>query len=290
MSENTFGSLSTGKRRGAVLSQMRLWALALLLVVGLVGSTSPAHAQQGGFVINSVQFANLNSRHTTGLVSGTLAGLPFTTPISFVLQPRNNPATPAVECAVLNLKLDDIHLRLLGLHVDTSDICLTINAVPGGGLLGDLLCSLASGSVLNLAQLTSLQSLLQQLIQEALNNIVTPGGGGGHGHGQGQGGNVCTGQCEILFLQLGPVDLTLLGLVVNLDNCNNGPVQVCISATAAEGLLGNLLCSLAGPQLLNLSLADIAQLVQTTLQLLPGGLTEAEIAQLTALLASLISI
>ena len=48
--------------------------------------------------------------------------------------------------------------------------------------------------------------------------------------------------CPILHLELGPLDLTLLGLVVHLD-------RVVLDITAQPGpgnLLGNLLCSIAG--------------------------------------------
>lgn len=48
--------------------------------------------------------------------------------------------------------------------------------------------------------------------------------------------------CPILHLELGPLDLTLLGLVVHLD-------RVVLDITAQSGpgnLLGNLLCSIAG--------------------------------------------
>jgi hypothetical protein len=50
------------------------------------------------------------------------------------------------------------------------------------------------------------------------------------------------GSCQILHLELGPVDLDLLGLVVHLD-------QVVLDITAESGsgnLLGNLLCAIAG--------------------------------------------
>jgi hypothetical protein len=53
------------------------------------------------------------------------------------------------------------------------------------------------------------------------------------------------GVCPILHLSLGPVNLNLLGLQVDLDNCANGPVTVDITAVQGPGnLLGNLLCSL----------------------------------------------
>lgn len=48
--------------------------------------------------------------------------------------------------------------------------------------------------------------------------------------------------CEILHLELGPIDLNLLGLMVHVD-------QIVIDITAQPGpgnLLGNLLCAIAG--------------------------------------------
>ena len=48
--------------------------------------------------------------------------------------------------------------------------------------------------------------------------------------------------CEILHLELGPLDLNLLGLMVHLD-------QIVLDITAVSGpgnLLGNLLCAIAG--------------------------------------------
>ena len=47
-----------------------------------------------------------------------------------------------------------------------------------------------------------------------------------------------------LHLSLGPVHLNLLGLNVDLDNCDDGPVTVDITAQRGPGrLLGNLLSS-----------------------------------------------
>jgi hypothetical protein len=51
-----------------------------------------------------------------------------------------------------------------------------------------------------------------------------------------------SGSCQILHLELGPLDLDLLGLVVHLD-------RVVLDITAEQGpgnLLGNLLCGIAG--------------------------------------------
>jgi hypothetical protein len=64
----------------------------------------------------------------------------------------------------------------------------------------------------------------------ALNNVTAPVA-------------AATGSCSILSLTLGPLDLNVLGLDVNIPN----PVVVNIVAQQGPGnLLGNLLCSVAG--------------------------------------------
>ena len=73
--------------------------------------------------------------------------------------------------------------------------------------------------------------------------------------------------CDILRLQLGPIDLDLLGLVVHLDR-----VRLDITADAGPGnLLGNLLCAVAGllDQGLNLNgvLRDLLNAVLGVLRL-----------------------
>jgi hypothetical protein len=50
-----------------------------------------------------------------------------------------------------------------------------------------------------------------------------------------------TGTCDILHLELGPIDLNLLGLVVHVDK-----IVIDIDAQSGPGnLLGNLLCAVA---------------------------------------------
>lgn len=54
---------------------------------------------------------------------------------------------------------------------------------------------------------------------------------------------LAAGTCQVLNLTLGPLDLNLLGLMVHLDR-----IVLNITATAAGGILGQLLCALAnGP-------------------------------------------
>jgi hypothetical protein len=69
--------------------------------------------------------------------------------------------------------------------------------------------------------------------------------------------------CEILHLELGPLDLNLLGLMVHLDK-----VVLDITAQQGGGLLGDLLCSLADLLSGNATLNSIARLLNNILRIL----------------------
>jgi len=189
----------------------------------------------------------------TAVIHGRTTTVPFTAPVDITLAPNQPPGV----CPVLDLRLGPINLDLLGLVVQTSPICLQITATPGGGLLGDLLCSL--GNLLNQGltlpqalatftpdQLNSLLSGLTDLLNQSLANlsqaVLTLITDVGRHH-----------TCAILHLELGPLNLMLLGLNVVLDNCANGAITVDITAVTGQGhLLGNLLCELLGGNLINL--------------------------------------
>ncbi len=143
-------------------------------------------------------------------------------------------------CAILSLTLGPINVELLGLHIDTSSICLEITATQGAGLLADLLCGLADG---NLENLPTVLDFIRDILTAALslNQQIAPK--------TCTVGNqsVCSGACQVLNLVIGPVDFVLLGVHIHIDNCNNNEaVQACVSATRGQGLLGDLLCSLVG--------------------------------------------
>src|SRR5207248_2270473 len=135
------------------------------------------------------------------------------------------------------------------LKVDTSDICLRITAQSGSGnLLGNVLGGVAhlldQGLDLNqllggltTGQLGTLTNGITGLLNGALGAI-----GSTTNAATGGASASTAGATQILHLALGPVDLNLLGLAVHLDNCNNGPVTVDITAQSGPGnLLGNLL-------------------------------------------------
>lgn len=71
----------------------------------------------------------------------------------------------AVACNILNLDLGPLDLNLLGLRIQLDAIDLDITAVPGAGLLGDLLCAvvnLLNGGLSGL--LGQLAALLNQIL------------------------------------------------------------------------------------------------------------------------------
>jgi len=199
----------------------------------------------------------------TAVVNGQTTTVPFAAPVQITAQPAQ-----AGTCPVLDLMLGPIDLNLLGLEVTTSPICLTITATQGGGLLGDLLCGL--GNLLNqgltvpqalspgglpAAQVGPLLTGLTRLLNQALANLkkaaltqILPAQGG---------------SCSILHLELGPLNLTLLGLNVMLNNCTNGAITVDIIAHPGGGLLGDLLCQLLGsnPPPIGTTLQQILNLI-----------------------------
>ena len=175
------------------------------------------------------------------------------------------PNAAADGCPILHLELQEIHLDLLGLNVDTSDICLDIHGEQGpGNLLGNLLCGLTG--ILD-GPITGILGRLNELFPINLGlNLTNFTNSAGELAGNGLlslsvAGNEATapvtlenmfkhtdqGVCNILNLSLGPVDLNLLGLVVGLDDCADGPVTVDVTAEEGPGnLLGNLLCGITG--------------------------------------------
>jgi hypothetical protein len=222
--------------------------------------------------INSISVQNgqlVATGTATATVKGNTTTVPFTAPVTLALADDQSAAT---DCPILHLTLDSLHLDVLGLVVDTSPICLQITAHDGQGLLGDLLCSV--GNLLN-GGLSLDQILGGQGLTDPLTGAVTLPGltavdlngllGGITDLMNGVLGNLLDSVlgnvldvdvkhvCSILHLELGPLDLNLLGLEVMLDDCNGGPVVVDITAETGKGnLLGNLLCDLLGDGAINL--------------------------------------
>ena len=82
------------------------------------------------------------------------------------------PASMQAVCDILLLVLGPLHLDLLGLTIDLSQVILDINAVSGGGnLLGNLLCA-----IVGLLDGVALIAQISQLL-DIVNNILAGLGG-----------------------------------------------------------------------------------------------------------------
>jgi len=264
-STRAYSRWQTGSRAAALLLVMVL--LVMVVAPGVQAASKGNNIQGVVPTITSINIVN-GQLLASGFVSAIIKGKTYTAPFSGVpVDISLVPGQFAGTCPVLNLHLNPITVNLLGLVITTSDICLTITAFSGGGLLGDLLCHVGQlllagvslsdilngvGGVLNLVAipgltandlnnlLTGLQGLFNGALQRLLQAILTAIDIVTAGH-----------SCAILHLSLGAIDLTLLGLNVHLDNCHNGPVTVDITAMNT-GVLGKLLCDLVGGNLLTI--------------------------------------
>ena len=148
-------------------------------------------------------------------------------------------ASAARICNVLELDLRMLHLEVLGLIIDLSRLHLTITADSEGGLLGSLFCSIAGTSRASAAKLRRTatkmtraarqQGFDRQGVSDFRVQVAR--------RVQQAPGEICT----VLDLVLGPLDLNVLGLMIHLDR-----VRLTITADPNGGILGSLLCSLAG--------------------------------------------
>jgi len=227
------------------MSQVRGSSIRRIVAVALVStalSTSSAFAQKKApktFNVVPITISSVTVQGGQLVAAGNVGSAPFQQPLIM----RPGAVLPGATCPILDLSLGPINLSLLGLNVDTSPICLEITATQGGGLLGDLLCGIANllngGTPLAdvLAGLDSAQlGTLNTGLTTVLNQVFA----------QATSSNALVGaSCDILNLAVGPLDLTILGLNVSLDDCSGGPVTVDITATPGGGLLGDLLCSLS---------------------------------------------
>jgi hypothetical protein len=230
-------------RRRAISLVLLAFFLSASVSVPYVAEAAP---KKLNFNVVPISITNITADLVSGQLTahGLIGQQPFTTPLGLSVVPGQ--VASLVTCPILNLELGPIHLDVLGLVVDTSSICLDITAQQGEGLLGDLLCALANllnqgiplvdalNTFATNGQLGLLTDGLTDVLNEVLAHITAA-------HA------AASASCDILTLVLGPLDLTILGLNVHLDDCNNGPVTVEVLAEPGAGnLLGNLLCGLTG--------------------------------------------
>ena len=154
--------------RGILLSRIRLAAAAATLsCVLMLGVTSTAGAQTQdltkrvdvtGTAKNGKKFTGTYtidrfiSRGSRVLAVGTLKGRlknrrvnrdGVRIPVTGFADQGVAQSTQLV-CRILTLTLGPLDLNVLGLRIQLNQVNLRITAIPGGGLLGDLLCGLAN--------------------------------------------------------------------------------------------------------------------------------------------------
>jgi hypothetical protein len=189
----------------------------------------------------------------------------------------NSPQAPTqvTECNVLHLILGPVHLDLLGLIVDINKIVLDLKGIPGT-LLGDIFCQLSNdpkppAGASNVAGTVSTQMVVNRFTavgkrvvgQGTVVSTYTDIAGvtstkrssfrltipKRHGFQQ-QGWSAVQQEpdplCQILFLEIGEVDLKLAGLHVIARAFNpDEPIRLRLRAQRSGGILGRLFCDLS---------------------------------------------
>jgi hypothetical protein len=147
--------------------------------------------------------------------------------------PLSLSASSGGACQVLNLDLKQLNLILLGLNVHLDEVHLVVTGQARGGVLGSLFCKLAHAkataarvAVAHTMNASLRHHPLQPLgFTVALKPVAT---------------QTAAATCPVLDLTLGPLNLNLLGLVVDLNQ-----VHLTITATQGGGTLGDLFCNLS---------------------------------------------
>lgn len=209
--------------------------LSLALVVGGAAATgrSSARAERLVIGVGVLRFAAAGRTvRATGVVSATLTDNRGhrTTARSLVALT----AQAGGGCRVLHLYLKQLNLNLLGLNAHLDPVVLNVTGRPGGGVLGSLFCRLAR------ARLASARAAAARAMTAAVRRHrgdvvrlaadIRPRAAA----------SSATRTCPVLDLVVGPLDLQLLGLVVDLNR-----VHLVVTATRGAGALGDLFCRLA---------------------------------------------
>ena len=153
-------------------------------------------------------------------------------------------------CPILDLRLGPLDLNLLGLRVHLDEVHLTITADSNGGLLGSLLCGLSGSSPVGVQAAKLTRAATRSGLATKGVSLAAPiyqASAGGSGPAATPRTLRPMVICNILSLTLGPLDLNLLGLRVRLHGARpRDPVRLVITADSEGGILGSLLCGIAG--------------------------------------------
>jgi hypothetical protein len=229
--------------RGERVDTMKPLTVVLAALIAAVSLAVPASADAAASSKLSMKAKITSFRATaSGVVAdGTLTGrLRSGTSVSRDSAPVRFQVAAERQgrrCDVITLRLAPLDLELLGVQVRTSHISLDVYARKGR-VLGDLFCALADAKVTFPRVARAMNSRLDGRSLPVFSASESVPASVAQAQPQ---------SCQVLKLVLGPLHLDLLGLVVDLyGRTQNDPVVVRINAQPARGLLGQLLCGLAG--------------------------------------------
>jgi hypothetical protein len=218
--------------------------LAAIAATLAVAQAAPAKAATSSTLSMRANITSFRATASGVVANGTLTGQlrsgtsvsRDSAPVKFAVVAKARGS----RCNVITLRLAPLDLELLGVQVTTSHISLDVYA-RGGRVLGDLFCALAHAKVTFPRTARLARALNSRLDGRPLRVFATS---------TSVRASAAAAQpqtCQVLKLVLGPLHLDLLGLVVDLyGKTRSDPVIVTITAVPSQGLLGQLLCGLAG--------------------------------------------
>jgi hypothetical protein len=226
-------------------SRKVLAALAAALVVAPATPAVAAQRTKPRTVAVDVSINSFGMRHGRPVAHATAHTTAYTRNGSIRQSQRQTTLavkTAANGCKILTLHLEKLRLVLLGLTVDTSAVNLNITG-NNSGSLGKLFCKLANGlklgRVARVAHAT--RALNRHMHHQRLHvfhfrSVVHPVARASQEQPS----------CPVLDLTLGPLNLNLLALYVDLYGASpKDPIVVTIVADPNGGALGKLFCQLA---------------------------------------------
>jgi hypothetical protein len=239
---------------------MRKLVVAAFAALALAAAVAPSAIAQSTRPSKLSLTARITRFHATNKgvrANGTLTGkLSSGTGVSRDSAPVRFAVTAKSKggrCNVLTLHLAPLDLELLGVQVQTSTINLDLYAVHGQ-VLGNLFCALSRAKVTLPRAASVARALNSRLDGRSLRVFTASQSIRGRSlpvfpawQSDRTSAAAAPASCQVLRLVLGPLHLNLLGLVVDLyGQTHKSPVIVTINGIPSQGLLGQLLCGLAG--------------------------------------------
>jgi hypothetical protein len=213
-----------------------MFGVAALLTLGLMAPAA-AQASENQLTMSAkiTSFAAQDGRLIArGVLTGTLRNGNAVTRDRSQIRFKVSQRREGRRCDILTLNLQQLFLELLGARVETSAINVELYA-RRGAVLGNLFCALSRARI-SIPRVAA--AMNRKLDGRPLPVMAAEAPVRTADH---------LGTCQVLKLILGPLHLDLLGLNVDLYGRNKqSPVIVTIEAVPGHGLLGDLLCSLAG--------------------------------------------